>query len=433
MMKWSSSVVYFILPATLTLCVVVSAKDFEERFKRGRDLHDSGRFHEAYAVLNEAFELKPDNPGVNFYLGKTALALEDYENAVMAFDRILISNPNLPPVKLELAKTYSLLGVNHLAMEYLQDVLKADPPPEIRLQVEALIAKLKQAEKRHFLIGELTLGLSYDTNVQVSPKNEFIDIVFLPDPVAIEKKRDFFGFATLFADHRYRWLETAWSWRTSFITYNSFYETEKDLDTNYYSVLSGPVFEKDRLSLALQVFFTHLDKDYATYVSSFGATSAASFVVSKNLLLRAALKVEDKAYDQPPERDAINAVLTAGPSLAWGPNILTLQLGAETENATDDVESYRKYFASVRYSRRLPFGLTGYTSYRYQNYSYDEQNPMFAAMRDDRVHEFVAGLIKRLSDNLFTEINHSYTESHSTLDLYEYERNVTTVSLTFGF
>lgn len=81
------------------------------------------QYQKAYDFFYEHFRTAPDSRNVNFLLGKSAYGMGDYEAAVMAFERVLIIDPDAVEMKLEIAKSYIALGSYKIATDYLDEVL----------------------------------------------------------------------------------------------------------------------------------------------------------------------------------------------------------------------------------------------------------------------------------------------------------------------
>ena len=64
-----------------------------ERMKEAVDLYSAGKFAEAYKIFNALFALKGDDARVNFYLGRCATELKLYDEALEAFERVLMVEP----------------------------------------------------------------------------------------------------------------------------------------------------------------------------------------------------------------------------------------------------------------------------------------------------------------------------------------------------
>jgi tetratricopeptide (TPR) repeat protein len=106
--------------------------DLASLLKAGEQLTQEGKLQEAFGKFDQAFRLAPDSPEVNFKLGLAARSLHDYETAVMAFERVLITDPGLVQAKIEMAKSFYNLGSFETAKQYFQEVLESDIPAETR-------------------------------------------------------------------------------------------------------------------------------------------------------------------------------------------------------------------------------------------------------------------------------------------------------------
>lgn len=408
---------------------------FDQAFGRGESGYQKRDYRAALTAFQEAFSLNPGHVGVNFYLGRVYYELGDYENALMAFDRASILDPESAQVKMELGRTYYELSLRDLAKPYFQEVIDSQPPAAVKQVAEGYLAQIDKNLRHHFFSGALTLGANFDNNIYVSPSSNMVNTAvgpFVLDP-ANQKQRDWFWTDSLVLDYRYRFHESGWSWHTNGMAYNAWYDTSKDLNLGYYGVMSGPAWENERYALELQGTYYHLDKDYRSYMDSYGAVLNGSMAVTRNLQFTGALRGEDKRYLVAPVRDALAGAVSTGPVWTLGKNRFTAHIGYEKEDATDDVWSFDKYFGTVRYDRVLPWDMTAYLGYRLQAAEYDDPDPVFAHDRSDTIHDAFIGFGKRFTRNLSADFSYTFTHSSSTLDIYDYDRNLFSFSLTLGF
>jgi len=83
------------------------------------------------ALFQQMFR-DPANLDVTFAYADVSARLADYEAAVSALERMLLFNPNLPRVQLELGALYYRMGSYDLARDYFEKAAEGDPPPEVR-------------------------------------------------------------------------------------------------------------------------------------------------------------------------------------------------------------------------------------------------------------------------------------------------------------
>lgn len=117
--------------------------------------------------LFEESRRDPDNLDLLFELARVAVELEDYEAAVGALERMLIFNPDLPRVRLELGALYFRLGSYELARAYLQQVSRAlerEPNPVVEERVRELLAAVDQKTQSLRVGGQLSLALAHHSN-----------------------------------------------------------------------------------------------------------------------------------------------------------------------------------------------------------------------------------------------------------------------------
>ncbi|OGV68746.1 MAG: hypothetical protein A3K19_11930 [Lentisphaerae bacterium RIFOXYB12_FULL_65_16] len=435
-----------VLTVAVWLCCagnsVRAAGGLDERLKPGIALLEQGKFADAYATFSALFEQDPGSAQVNFYLGLAAYGLGDYENASLAFERTLMIDPNMQRARVELARSYLKLGVAQTAKSYFEDALKARPPENVERNIERVIAQIDASGKRNFFSGSLSLGINYDTNVAASPNSSQITTpgLLVPSVRVDGEDADFFESSLLQAEHRYRINDSELGWRSALTLYNASYFHEHDQNLEYVRLATGPSLVQSRRLIDVMLVGEYLTKESDSYLNAFGGQLRLAQALWGRHILAADITAMSKEYDQAPDRKAYNLGLSAGPVFVWGKNQLVTRVGLDMEDARDgeggveeDELSYTRYWTQIRYERELPFGIAAYAGYRFQYVDYKSDYAVFAEDRQDEIHDVLVGVRKKLPHGLAVDLNNTYTEARSEIDLYEYNRNLTSLSLQWSF
>ncbi len=113
---------------------------------------------------------QPGNLDVLFKFATVATQTGDLEGAVSALERMLLIDPNLPRVRLELGVLYFRLGSYELARTYLQTALSSRSiPADVRAKAEQYMAELDKRLTRSRFSGEIFLGTRYQSNANLGP------------------------------------------------------------------------------------------------------------------------------------------------------------------------------------------------------------------------------------------------------------------------
>jgi hypothetical protein len=158
---------------------------------------------------DELFERMLSNPAdldVALRYAQVSVELDDLEAAVVAYERLLMIEPNLPRIRYELGFLYHRLGSYDLARAYLTRALAGDEvPPDVREGAQALLADIGERSQPHNLTGSATVGFRYQTNANsgtasgVSRSNG--QDITLTSGTA--RQGDWNAFASANARHRY--------------------------------------------------------------------------------------------------------------------------------------------------------------------------------------------------------------------------------------
>ncbi|MBI3514251.1 MAG: tetratricopeptide repeat protein [Proteobacteria bacterium] len=123
--------------------------------------------------LDEGFRRVFQNPadmGANRTYAKQLIDAGEYEKAVAALERILITDPTQTAVRVEIGALYFRLGSYEAARSYFQRAL-ADPSlsPELRAEVERFLADIAERQSAHQFTGFAGVGARWQDNANSGP------------------------------------------------------------------------------------------------------------------------------------------------------------------------------------------------------------------------------------------------------------------------
>ena len=414
----------------------------DSHFARGIHLFNAKNFHNAYDELFKAFVENPGDPDINFHLGRAAFETGNHEMALMAFERVLMADPEAIRVKLEMGRTFAMLGNRSHAKRYFNEVLATNPPEMVRQNINAFLRTITAREKKHFFNGFLALGCDWDDNVRVAPASEIINTI--PGDIRLtgdsaSPREDLILNATAVLRHTWRFPAPGLSWRTTGTGYHATYKDETDLNTLYLGINTGPSLALGRFSAGINGLYSHLELDDTRYQRIVGGESVVGITAAPSLLLNARCRYEKKTFFKDPDRDANTGSIELMAAMVSGATWYNASIAMEIENADSDVYTYDRYKGKFAVEHRLSHGISVFADYEFQQTWYEDPYELFNRRRDDTIHYLGGGVRKELwvssaqTARLFLQLSYRYTNANSSLDLYEYEKNVAYSLLGYEF
>ena len=113
---------------------------------------------------------RPADLEVLFKFAAIATKAGDYEGAISALERMLLVNPDLPRVRLELAVLYYRLGSYEISRSYLEMVVATpNVTPEVKARAEQYLAEVDTRSAKSRFVGEIFGGVRYQSNANLGP------------------------------------------------------------------------------------------------------------------------------------------------------------------------------------------------------------------------------------------------------------------------
>ena len=152
----------------MVLALVVSfqqagAKDLNS----ARELLKSNQPEIAYELLQPLAEEMVDDVEFSFLFGYSALLSQRYQDALVAFDRVLSINPSHAGARIQSARALYALGAYDLAKTECKRALELDLTETLKGSIQQLIAQIDatQAKQKQYMFGYLEYQFGHDSNV----------------------------------------------------------------------------------------------------------------------------------------------------------------------------------------------------------------------------------------------------------------------------
>lgn len=386
-----------------------------------------------------------------FEEGMEALEDDRLRTAIKAFQSILSQQPGLHRARLELAVAYYRSLQYEEARKLAQHVLD-DPqtPPQVRVTVLAFLAQIQKDEQaaavRHEFKPSISLGLMYDSNVNVGPGSEFIEEI--PGAILTAdslKQSDYASVLAAGLAHTFQPGTTyqigertaSFLWQSQANLYNRAYQDLDDFDLTVLSAGTGPalvVLRHWRANLALNVDRIWLGSDELAWFTSLNPAVTWQF---DNGELTWDATATDRRYDETVDDGREGTYLATGVALGryFNQRKVAGQVGARLLDFSADDDRFGnngyELLAGV-IIKAWPNG-TLYGRANYRNVEYDANEPGFSVARDEserRIaagfqHDFKAGRLDKWTINGGIQ----YTDNSSNISIYDYDRRQVTLNL----
>jgi tetratricopeptide (TPR) repeat protein len=263
-------------------------------------------------VLFQQMLREPANLDVIFAYADASAKLGDNEAAVSALERMLLFNPNLPRVQVELGALYFRMGSYEIARTYFEKALAAAPPPEVRSRIDTYLAEIERLSAKHRLTGSVFTGAQYQTNANLAPGSGLIlsplGLVTL-DPQFV-KRADWNIFGAGSALYAYDLgTQNRDTFEVTGVGFANHYFRVNRLDLGVVETTAGPRLNFPRplpaireASLKPYGIANYVSLGSSPYFHTFGAGAEATAVLPHEFRLKSAFEFREKNFQDARDR-----------------------------------------------------------------------------------------------------------------------------------
>jgi len=415
------------------------------QYKTALEYFQKKEYKKAYDSFELALEEDYSDPKISFYIGRSAYELGLYEQAMIAYQRVLILDEMHIRSYLELARTYIALKQPALAKAELETAKRLKPPKTVIKNINMLIAYIEGGKQKSFWNFFISLGAGYDSNINAQAGSDYIEAnlglaagsLSGVDPISAKLAQE-----VAVANNVYQINGNKFFLESTFLVYGQQYLDNSEYDLLYLSLTTAPGTVLNDYKITLPLNYSRIYFGDISLLDAKSAQLKVEKVLMKTLVARVAAKYETKDYTKIANegRDSDIAELELGVDYLFGKNLFKLAYKYANEDrsnssATLFIDRSINNF-NLGYSRPLTDSLFFNAQYNYIMYGYDDAVPTGPNSGDDREDDYQAisaSLTQSFTKVFSTTLEYKYVDNNSNYVVMDYDKSTYLVKLNASF
>jgi tetratricopeptide (TPR) repeat protein len=332
---------------------------------------DRAQLEARKAALFQQTLREPSNLDVAFAYADVSAKLGDYEAAVSALERMLLFNPNLPRVQLEIGALYFKMGSYDISQSYFLKAAAANPPPEVRARIENYLGEIAKRSGVQQFTGFVLFGAQTQSDANLAPGSPIVQSPI--GPVLLNsnfvKKRDENVFGTGAFLYSYDLgTQTRDTIEVGGTGYANHYSSVTRLDLGIAELTAGPRFnflkplpEVSALSLKPYAIVNDVSLGGNQYFNTYGAGGELTAGVWQDVHFKSIFEFRQKNFTNAPDRplsrglngsDKLVSLFLSKPITETPPSELSLEFDFLDQDTRLVQFANKTYAAAVAYRIR---------------------------------------------------------------------------------
>jgi tetratricopeptide (TPR) repeat protein len=397
---------------------------------------------EAYDLLMPLQSKRAGEVEYDYLLGVAALDAGDAQQAVFALERVLAVDPNYLQARAEIARAYFVLGEKENARREFRTVRESRQlPEEARATVDRFLSALEP--QRTLLRGYLEATVGYDTNVNSATGRTTValpalgGIIGTLDPFGTRQSDGFWGLAGgASLSHA---ISNEW-WALGSIAYAGKYNFEEDrFDTGTLDGSVGARWSRGDNAVIALAQGQRFEVDNNGYRNSVGGTAQWLHNLTPTQQLTLFGQYAALRYPTQAPRDANRTIggvaYSQAVQAAFSPVWFASGYAGEEKERDSNFPYLGHKPAGLRLGGQVSFtpAAVGFASMGYEYRRYNGTDPFFLTTRRDQQLDVILGLNYGFAPQWTLRPQFAYTRNFSNIDITDYDRTVTSVSVRRDF
>ncbi len=427
-------------------CSVYAAND-SAALNQATELLKNNQPEQAYQLLEKNYEAVNTSNQELFLLGISAKQAKNLTASQQYFEQLLKRDPSAARVKLELAETVFHLGNRQYARQLLVDVKNMNPPQAVLQNINNFIYQIDNpnvvqptnnpSRVQWGVWGEL--GFMVDSNANAAPVIDTVTMYDVPFTLSDDAKqmKDNAKIAKLGITNHIKLSDRVY-WQTQLSGHWKGYNTLSILDSLQFNLQTGPyVALIPTISLRLPVTANRVTighKD-SYYYHSYGVSPQLNYQFSSKSNLSTAFTWAKRQYQNENKPDVTTLSLSLSLQYRLSENArIGVSFNLGEENSKNKFDSSSTLGGNINYSYSFNSDFSISSSLGYDVQSYKEKEAAFSEKRNDKLFNASISATQYLNAiGTDLSLSVSYSKNSSNLELYDYTRTQTYLSISKSF
>ena len=392
----------------------------------------AGRLQDAKHVLEVAARNTPTDNEAQFLRGLIAVELHDYQSAIHFFRSILVREPGVVRVRLELARAFFLAKDYDNAERQFRFARAGRVPASVAANIDRYLVAIRN--DRQFTYG-LSVAAAPDTNINAGPAESDVYLYGLPFTLSKDaRRRSGVGLAVDGSGEWSPYVRSA-RLRMGAQAHTLWYRAGAFDDVTLGGYV-GPRFLSARWDVSPVLSGFRRWYGNRLYNEALGASLQASFYTGRRVALNAAVGVQDVHYRLPEGQSgpAVNGAFgftyVLNPTSYVSAAVSTSRQAARLSAFANTAVAFDASFYSD-----LPRGYSVAVEPFFASIAYDAPVPAFGVARRDRQWSVRVSLLNRAVEVFGFAPRLSYIHIHdrSDISLFSYDREQIELGVTRAF
>lgn len=406
-------------------------------------------------------------PEFDLLSGFAAYGNEKYQEAVFAFERVVLIKPSSFLARYFLAQTYEKVDNLHAAITELEKLLTRPITQVQREKSEALLRRVNRqlVERKRSWYQQFSTTMAYDNNVNSGTDKDEIYIPALDANIQLfdsaKKTQDLsysFSYAAGYQHPltQYQWVRVDLSANhVGFAKFNEYQRQQLGLTVSYEQELlrgqvsvsgySRPLWLEQDVEISEtsgdqnnqggSVISQDLDREIARFRTENGIALFFQKNTSRKTSYRAGVNYA-KVIDETDGDLDLTRTKVSGAFQYKTALLHTIMLHYQQDvTDLDTLTSNDKNVIGATYQLTWPISsnIVSNSFVVYETHKYQDEHPFFKETRDESLMAITSQLLFNSSENLQQKLQLSYQDKNSNVELYEFDRLEISASWQYRF